>query len=189
MGMFDTILLEPPMRCPRCGLPLTIQTKLFDAVMQSYRIGDVLSSSPVLYGVLQEQTFCRNCHKEEREPTTELYLVVWHSILAAVELTEEAAQNRLAEIDRLDLIRWLDAAQRRESEWRRRFRSFYNEVARWHEETKHREAAKREHEEADREGRFRTPFRLPDEIVNADDPLAEILARHQDHSTEDDPWL
>jgi hypothetical protein len=87
------------------------------------------------------------------------------------------------------LIRWLDAAQRRESEWRRRFRSFYNDVARWHEETKHREAGKREPAEADREECFRALFRLPDETVNAEDPLAEILARHEDHSAEDDPWL
>ena len=189
MGMFDTILLEPPMTCPKCGSPLSIQTKLFDAVMQSYRIGDVVSSSPVLHGVLRDQAFCRNCHQEEREPTTELYFVLWHSILAAVELTEEAAQKRLAEVDRLDLIRWLDAAQRRESEWRRRFRSFYNDVDRWHEEFKRSGADKSAPPDGDRADRFAALFRLPDEIVNAEDPLAEILARHEDHSAEDDPWL
>jgi hypothetical protein len=30
---------------------------------------------------------------------------------------------------------------------------------------------------------------LPDEILNADDPLAEILARHKDESPDEDPWV
>mgnify|MGYP006276105873 FL=1 len=187
MGMFDTIILEPPLSCPTCGSPMEIQTKLFDSLMQSYRIGGVISGSPVLYGVLTEEAFCWACSKAERQARTELFLVVWHTILAGVELSQEAAELRLAAVDRLDLIRWLDDAQKREEAWRRRLRSLYSDVSRWHEELERRNRP--QEEETDRAGSIRRMLSLPDEILNADDPLAEILARHKDESPDEDPWV
>ncbi len=90
MGLFDTILLVPPLTCPRCGSATELQTKLFDPTMMTYRAG--------------------------HEALTPVYLIVWHSILAGVALSEEDAHARLSAVDRVDLITWLDDAQRAEQD-------------------------------------------------------------------------
>lgn len=46
MGRFDTITLDPAIRCPECGaLEISQQTKEFDCLMSYYRIGSVVPSS------------------------------------------------------------------------------------------------------------------------------------------------
>ncbi|MFP4430684.1 MAG: hypothetical protein ACLFPV_05500 [Spirochaetaceae bacterium] len=189
MGLFDTVLLDPPITCPRCGSDVELQTKLFDPGMITYRIGSILSGSPVLSGILKEQAYCAECRKAEREPLVPVFLVVWHSILAGVELSEGAADARLYSVDRVDLIGWIDEAQRKERDWRQRFRAFYNDVRKWHEHLK-REAAKPDKAEPDRASRtFAALFRLPPEILDAPDPLGAILAEHKDTSKEEDGFF
>ncbi|MFW5717891.1 MAG: hypothetical protein ACOC37_00595 [Spirochaetota bacterium] len=190
MGLFDTILVDPPLTCSRCGAELELQTRLFDPAMITYRVGSLLTGSPVVTGILEEAAFCHDCYRAERETTDPIFLVVWHHILAGVERTEAAAESRLASIDRIDLIDWLDHAQRAEREWRRRFRGLYRDVRMWHEHLQ-REASKDEEEEEHGETRAAARVlarfhRLPDEIVAAGDPLAEILARNEESSPEHD---
>ena len=45
------------------------------------------------------------------------HLVIWHSVLAAVELDAGEAERKLRETDRLDLIRWLADSQRESLRW------------------------------------------------------------------------
>ncbi len=189
MGLFDTVLLTPPILCPRCDSEMELQTKLFDPAMTTYRIGSVVSGSSVLSGILEEHAYCRNCLEAKREHEVTVFLVVWHSILAGVELSEEAADARLRAVDRADLIGWIDEAQRRERDWRRRFRAFYRDVREWHEHLA-REAAKPDAEESDRSSRvFAALFRLPPEILDAPDPLGAILADHEESSGEQDGFF
>lgn len=181
MGLFDTILLDPPITCPNCGRTLELQTKHFEPAMISYRIGSIITGSSVLSGILKEDLFCHDCYKAERDHSVDVWLVVWHSILAGVERSEQAAEARLASVDRLDLIRWLDEAQRAERTWRSRFRSLYSDVSRWHEHL--------EHPERCRERAFRAFLSLPKEILETPDPLATILAKHHEASEESDGML
>ena len=94
---------------------------LFDPAMATYRAGSIVSGSSVLSGILQEHAYCRSCLEANREHEVPVFLVVWHSILAGVERSEEAAEARLQAVDRADLIGWIDEAQRNERDWRRRF--------------------------------------------------------------------
>lgn len=182
MGMFDTIILDPPLACSRCGSALVLQTKHFDPAMMTYRVGSIASSSPIVIGILEDLAFCDRCHREDRESTDPIYLVIWHHILAGVERSEADAESRLASIDRLDLIEWLDQAQRAEREWRRRFRRLYRDVRLWHEYLEREASA----EESEAVRGFAGFNRLPEEIINAEDPLSELLAVHADRSPEED---
>lgn len=188
MGLFDTIIVNPPFACSTCGTELEIQTKHFDPALLTYRVGSVLSGSPVLSGILPETLFCPECHRAGRDYDRQIFLVVWHTILAGVERTEADAESRLVSVDRADLIGWLDEAQRSGREARARFWSLYRDVQMWHE---HLQRDSTEDEATADEGSARSAsswlariHRLSDEIMDAEDPLAEILRQHKETSPE-----
>ena len=85
--MFDTIHLKEPLICPDCGTKVSsIQTKHFDSCMADFKIGSVLSGSPVLIGIVKETLWCNACYKAGKQPSeSPVYLVIWHSLLAGVE--------------------------------------------------------------------------------------------------------
>ena len=134
MGMFDTIYLKNPIACKTCGADiLDFQTKEFDNCLNHYRIGSVLSGSRVLSGVIKDEAYCRACSDAKRDAWTDVYLVVWHTILAGVETEECKAEARLNSVDRLDLVQWIEEAQRKEEQWQRRFFDLHHELRSWHE--------------------------------------------------------
>jgi hypothetical protein len=189
MGMFDTIIVDPPFECSRCGKNLEIQTKHFASVMERYRVGWVVAHSPVLTGVVKDDVFCSDCHKAGREAVDDVFFVIWHSILAGVERSEAAAEARLGAVDRLDLIRWLDEAQRSETGWSQRFHSFYADVRKWHEHLA-REASSAAGEPESEADRWTSKlFRLPQEILESEDPLGKILEEHVEAYEASSGWL
>lgn len=60
--------------------------------------------------------------------------------------------------------------------WHRRFCQLHSDVTRWHEHLANPPGPTPDDEEGRRERSFRRLFSLPDEILNAPDPLAAILA-------------
>jgi hypothetical protein len=72
--------------------------------MDTYTIGSILKWSAVLTGIVKERIWCSACREIEKEQEPIVYLVIWHSILAGVELEADKAEERLRAIDRLDLI-------------------------------------------------------------------------------------
>jgi hypothetical protein len=106
------------------------------------------------------------------------------------------AEARLSAVDRLDLIGWLDEAQRNENRWKRRFYGFSNDVRRWcdHlEREKNPEPAPEGEtpEQAQRRKTFASLWGLPEEILSAPNPLAAIIAGNtpdQDESEQDGIW-
>ena len=193
MGMFDTIHVKTPLICPTCGAGVrSLQTKEFECIMAHFKIGSVLSGSSVMTGIVKESLWCEACYQARREsgdkadppPEPPVYLVIWHSILAGVEQDLAQAEARLAAVDRLDLIAWLDEAQRNAARWRAHYYDLLRDVERWHE----RLARQNEPEEKDERHRaFQHHFDLPQEILAASDPLAAILARnkHADEEADD----
>jgi hypothetical protein len=90
----------------------------------------------------------------------------------------------------LDLIRWLDDAQRAERDWNQRFHSFYADVQRWHEHLA-REAAQASGEPASETDRWDLTriFRLPEEILQSEDPLEKILEKHAEAYKASSGWF
>lgn len=193
MGMFDTIHLEAPLRCPVCGAEQhSLQTHAFEDVMAHLRIGSRVGGS-VLSGIMSETLWCSPCHKANRPGSSPVYLVIWHSVLAGVEQDLARAEARLASVDRLDLIGWLDQAQQEERKWKRKFFGLRSDVTRWHEHLDRQANPEppREGETAEQAARreaWRGIWRLPDEILNAADPLAAILEKNKAENDEDDGW-
>lgn len=184
--MFDTIHFKKPLICPVCGAEeSSLQTKHFDSCMAHFKIGSVLSGSPVLIGIIKETLWCDACHKAGRHPAeSPVYLIVWHSLLAGVEQDLAKAEARLAAVDRLDLIAWLDEAQREVARWSRSYRKLFSDVSRWHEHLTRPPEPEPAGAEAERHRAFRRLFSLPDEILAAPDPLAAILAANKQGSDD-----
>ena len=191
MGMFDTIHVKTPLLCPTCAAEIpSLQTKELSDSMSHFKIGSVLRDSPVLTGIVQETLWCSACHETQREQTNPpVYLVIWHSILAGVEQDLAKAEARLAAVDRLDLIAWLDEAQREAARWRRHYRDLHHDVQRWHEHLTRPATPEPEAtgELAEKRRAFLRFFDLPEEILTAPDPLAAILTanKHADEEAED----
>ncbi len=186
MGMFDTIHVKKPLICPACGSEeSSLQTKHFDSCMANFKIGSVLSGCPVLTGIMKETMWCNACHKASRQPAeSPVYLIVWHSLLAGVEQDLAKAEACLAAVDRLDLIAWLDEAQREAARWSRSYHKLFSDVSRWHEHLTRPPEPERIGVDAERHRAFRRLFSLPDEILTAPDPLAAILLANKQASDD-----
>jgi hypothetical protein len=183
MGMFDTIHLKLPLVCPTCGAgQYNHQTHAFEDVMAAYRIGSVVRGG-VLTGIVKETFWCPACHKTEDYAVTPVFLVIWHSILVGVEQDPIRAEARLASVDRLDLIGWLDEAQQDANQWRARFYGLLNDVRRWNDhlaQQKNPEPAPEGEaaSQAERRKTFAGLWGLPEEILSAPDPLAAIVEKN-----------
>ena len=186
MGMFDTIHVKKPLVCPACGAEeSSLQTKHFDSCMEHFKIGSVVSGSPLLIGIIKETLWCGACHKAGRQSAdSPVYLVIWHSLLAGVEQDLVKAEARLAAVDRLDLIAWLDEAQREAARWSRNYHKLFSDVSRWHEHLTRPPEPEPTGAESERHRAFRRLFSLPDEILTAPDPLAAILAANKQVSDD-----
>jgi hypothetical protein len=104
-----------------------------------------------------------------------------------VEQDLAKAEARLAAVDRLDLIGWIDDAQREAARWRGNYWQLYNDLHRWHDYITRKDEPEPTGEAAERQRAFRRFFDPPEEILNAPDPLAALLAanKHADEEAED----
>ncbi|HUX39670.1 MAG TPA: hypothetical protein VMV83_00770 [Rectinemataceae bacterium] len=188
MGIFDTLVLDPPLVCPRCGaVHASLQTKLLDSSLSTYRPGMIVPGCPVHMGVLKENIWC--CPREEGSDNQSLdvWIVIWHGIYAGSFLDAETAERRLNGVDRLDLLSWLDMMQKSSAGWRKRFHGLsadLRDMLEWRAD----ENAK----EAKGKGGKRRSFdfhRLPEEIRKDPDPLRRILERNEPDKEDDiDSW-
>ena len=187
MGMFDTIYLDKAIACKTCSANiLDFQTKEFDSCMNHYRIGSVLSGSRILSGVIKDEAYCQACSDAKRHVWTDVYLVVWHAILAGVETDESKAHARLASVDRLDLVEWIAEAQKKEDQWQRRFFSLHHELRQWHDYVENQK--KPQEPETDGKKTLRTlgSFWGPsEEIITSLDPIGKILELHAPKKSEE----
>lgn len=105
---------------------------------------------------------------------------IWHNILVGVYASQEEAEARLREVDRADLIAWLDEAQRQTRRWQRCFRGLVADIREL------RERQQESNEDDKQDSRFRTLIhRLPDEILQGPDPLGAILDKNRNQEKTD----
>ena len=103
MGMFDTILFDQPILCPKCGAEITSdQTKAFECTLDEYRIGDCIAHAEEIR-VVRDELFCGQCKKFTEQ---HYYLVVYRGILAGIEEDLESAERRLRTFGFETLILW-----------------------------------------------------------------------------------
>ena len=178
MGVFDTIILDEARVCSSCGATIeTMQTKSFSSALKEYRVGDIVAGSPMLTGVVREDLFCSSCNSVSQE----LYLALWHTLLAGVYDHADEAEERLLHIDRAELMDYIVRHQREAETWHVRFARLFGDLKTWHE---HQRAAETE-EISDRDPRF---FRIR-EILAAEDPVAALIEAHRPVNPEDESEL
>jgi hypothetical protein len=190
MGLFDTIRFSPPLQVPGWKEPVSeTQTKLFGSAMREYKVGTLLPESPALIGVVEETLWCAPEKEGDSGQTRVVYFAIWHRILAGVYLDAEEAEERLRTVDRLDLITWLDEAQRTARHWQTRHRRLLADLTAWH---KHEKRVERSTDEKESPWE-RLYFHLPEEILKSPDPLAAILESHQkqnlDSGIDEGDWF
>lgn len=181
MEMFDTMRLDRPLKCPVCSADVAdLKTHDFGDTMNVYRIGTVMTVSPVLTGIVKETFFCNACWKQDLERERErppLYIGIWYSILVTVSFQLSEVESQLAAVHRLDLIGWLDEAQRQSQNWERRFHRLRSDVQRYREHLQTPpETSEEDNPSLASSRRF---LGLPDEALNAPNPLDAILERNE----------
>jgi len=178
VGLYDTLILDPPLVCPRCGaIHRSIQTGLLDSSMSTYRPGMLVPQCPVHSGILKERTWCCPQSETNDDKVLELWILIWHGIYAGYALDPEAAQRRLASIDRLDLLEWLDAMQKSAAEWRSRYHAIHADLRDWLE---FRDMPKETEGQTPGRKHLRalTMSRISEELAKDPDPLRRILERN-----------
>lgn len=176
MGMFDTILFDPPIPCPKCGAEITSdQTKAFECTLDEYRNGDCISHAEEIR-VVRDELFCGHC-KQFTEKY--YYLAVYRGILAGIEQDLESAERRLRTFGFETLILWyhdMYAKLQQALGETHRADGFMREVCEWFEKGHDRMTA----EERDKQMLF---FLWNREILeSSSDPLAALrkfLARRE----------
>ena len=111
-----------------------------------------------------------------------VYLVIWHRILAGVTTNLEEAGSILENVDRLQLIEWLDRAQNEADFWEWKFGRLYGALSDWHRYARHCKGRSKK-ELAERKPSMFDP---PKEVLQAKDPIAKILEMHRLPSKEDE---
>lgn len=178
MGIFDTVLLDQPRNCKICGACIDqVQTKVFDPVLREYRVGDIISGSPVLAGVIQEDLFCPSCNSISQK----VYFAIWHTLLVGVFDTIEEAETRMQSVDRSELLDHIARHQTQALTWHNRFSRLYGELQNLHDYLRHPEKGTQDLSDL----RF---FRIK-EIVEGDDPLEALIEAHRPVNPEDEAEL
>ena len=178
MGLFDTVIFDEPKVCSSCGATIdSVQTKSFSPALREYRVGDIVNGSPMLTGVIMEDLFCSSCNSVFQE----VYFSIWHTLLAGVYDTAKEAEERLLHIDRAELMDFIARHQKDAETWHVRFARLYGDLKNWYEYQR----ANKTEDIADHDPRF---LRIH-ELLEAEDPLADLIEAHRPVNPEDENEL
>lgn len=134
MGLYDTIVLEPPVRCPRCGADIRdVQTKAFDCALGTYRVGDCIAHAEESH-LIREELFCEQCRAFTGACS---YIAVYRGILVGCTPDHETAEALLRGLDLEQLILLYHDLYRRYAQTdseNLRAKCFMRDVCEWFEE-------------------------------------------------------
>jgi len=128
--MFDTIFLYPPIHCTQCQTLIgETQTKVFGNLLKNYKIGDMVETSEVKTGIIEEHLYCPNCGASSQN----IFITIWHSLITGIYLESTEAEAKLLSIDRADILNHLMTHQRSYEELLRRYLNLYHTIEGYHE--------------------------------------------------------
>lgn len=175
MGIFDTVRLHPALHCATCGKEIDqIQTKAFEPGLREYEIGDIITGSPIVNGVIREDLYCPSCNSTSRQ----VYFAIWHSLLVGICDTVDAAEHRIGNVDRAELIDYIAQHQGTALQWHDRFSRLYGELQNLHDYQKRAASGAAPSEDP-------TYFRIRDFLASAD-PLGELIRANKPVNPEDE---
>jgi len=167
MGMFDTLVIEPPLGCSRCNFLIAeTQTKVFGNLLKTYKTGDVVDTSEVKTGIIEEHLYCPSCGNSQQK----IFITIWHSLITGIYLDPMDAEAKVLSIDRADILNHLISHQSAYDELLRRYINLYHTIEGYREFMK---ADSGKNKEWDPGIRFLST-RIS-EFIKEDDPLEAIL--------------
>ena len=177
MGIFDTVFLTPPRHCRNCGAEIDqVQTKAFEPGLREYEVGDMITGSPIVSGVIREDLYCPTCN----ETPQKVYFAIWHALLVGVCDDVDTAETRIRDVDRAELLDYLAQHQQNALQWHDRFSRLYGELQNLHD---YEQRSKLGSDDAVRENpKF---FRIRG-FVNSEDPLGALIAANKPVNPEDE---
>ncbi len=133
MGMFDTLIFDRPIPCPKCGAEIrSDQTKAFECTLDEYRIGDCVAHAEESR-IVRDELFCWQC---KAFTGTHYYLAVYRGILVGIEQAREAAEAVLRGFSFEKLLLWYHDLYRQRERARgetHRAETFMRQVCEWFE--------------------------------------------------------
>jgi hypothetical protein len=130
MGMFDTILFDRPIPCPKCGAEIrSDQTKAFECTLDDYRIGDCIAHAEEIR-IVGDELYCEAC----KAFTTRYYLAVYRGVLVGIEQEREAAEALVRSFNFEKLLLWYHDLYRKRQRAladNRRAEAFMRQVCEW----------------------------------------------------------
>ena len=133
MGMFDTIIFDRPIPCPKCGAEIrSDQTKAFECMLDDYRIGDCIAHAEEIR-IVRDELFCGKCTEFTG---AYYYLAVYRGVLVGIEQEREAAEALLRTFSFEKLLLWYHDLYRKRERARgetRRAEGFMVNVCEWFE--------------------------------------------------------
>ncbi len=176
MGIFDTVYINPPCTCTSCGASIgEVQTKVFDPGLREYRVGDVVSGSPILNGIVREQLYCPRCNASNQD----VFFAIWHTLLVGIHDSYRDAETRITSVDRAELLDYLHQHQEEALRWHDRFSRLYGELQNFHDFQS--DSAPDSAERKDNPMYFRIR-----EYVDTPDPLGELIRANKPENPEDE---
>jgi hypothetical protein len=132
MGMFDTIIFDRSIPCPKCGAEIrSDQTKAFECTLDDYRIGDCVAHAEEIR-IVGDELYCEAC----KAFTTRYYLAVYRGVLVGIEQEREAAEALLRSFNFEKLLLWYHDLYRQRERARgatHRAEMFMRNVCEWFE--------------------------------------------------------
>ena len=183
MGMFDTFICDTPLICESCGNRInSIQSKSFGCFLDVYTQGEMIKGSTICHGIVEEEIYCKSCRNHEQNELNKVYIVIWHGIFAGMQPNEEAALNSLKNIDRLDLLEWIEKIQNKRTEWKNHFHNLFSSISTFHDFK-----ISDDKEKYLKENRLLQIFES-DKYLTADDPLAEIIKEYEIYTIDPEEY-
>ena len=100
MGMFDTIVFQKPIVC-KCGHKIeSSQVKVFECAMDTYRVGDMIPSSPI-FALEREFEYCEQC-----SATIEFFVACSYGIYLGVFVSYVEAKSSIDTFGMKELLKF-----------------------------------------------------------------------------------
>ncbi|HKK48550.1 MAG TPA: hypothetical protein VJ932_05605 [Alkalispirochaeta sp.] len=177
MGLFDTVFMTPSRRCSNCGSDIDqVQTKAFEPGLREYAVGDMITGTPIVSGVVREDLYCPSCNQTPQQ----VFFAVWHSLLVGICDDANEAEERIRNVDRAELLDYLTQHQQQALQWHDRFSRLYGELQNLHD---YQQRSSVKNDSTDRNSpKF---FRIR-EFVDSEDPLGALIRANKPINPEDE---
>ena len=72
-------------------------------MLNRYSIGDIIEYNPVVTGIIEDDLYCNQCHKDFMK----VYITIWNSLFTGIYYDKETAEKNLLDVDKTTLLNYI----------------------------------------------------------------------------------